>query len=325
MPVRVSEEVLRPPGEARARSRRRTRRFGASPTGATPALEARDAGAILDQAIEGLMSRLAPCLGFTLLLWLPFRQVAELLGASGLEGMASALATFAWNTMALVPLGVSTSVIVSVVGDALLDRRAPVAPGILRGLARAPGTIAILVVSQIVTLPLMVLCVVPYFLAQWLTWAAVPVYVLEADDLLTPAERARGRAHLAARLGNASRRVSRALQRSVRLSLGWPALLRWTLLAVLGQFVLGGMLELGATALVHPEARDFLREHLGLSGPVSELALGSIAGLFGAVSACLRAAILAAFYVDLRVRREGWDLELALARAEPALAARGGR
>jgi hypothetical protein len=68
--------------------------------------------------------------------------------------------------------------------------------------------------------------------------------------------------------------------------------------------------------LTHPGARDYLRTEVGLSGVFTQLALGAAAALFLALSACLRASQMVAYYLDLRVRREGWDLELALRGAE---------
>lgn len=322
MTARLSSEELRPAGERRAIERVRARRRfqGARVLSRDIRLEPRDAGGILDLGIEGLLARLGPCLGVALVLWLPFRQVAELLGISGMSGLEASLTTLVWNALSLVPLGVTMSVVVSLVGDALVERRAPIAAGLTRGLARAPGAIVILLVTQILSLPLILLCFVPYFLVQWLTWAAIPIFVLEGEGLLTPAERSRSRRNPLAWAWSAPRRLIRAVRRSLVLSGGSPALFRWVLLAVVGQLVLGGVLELGAAGLTQPEAREYLRTELGLGGAAAELALGSVAALFTALSSCLRAALMVAFYLDLRVRREGWDLELALERsARPGL------
>jgi hypothetical protein len=312
--LRTTTEELRPararPGEARAGERRQRARF----LGETVTLAPRDAGGILDLAIEGLLARLGPALAISLSVWLPFRQIAELLGLSGLDGFSADLYSLAWNALSLVPLGFTASVVASLVGDALVDRRAPVAPAIVRGLARAPGAILILFLTQIAALPLALLCVAPYFLVQWLTFAAVPIHVLEGEALLAPAERAR--TSVLAYLAGFPRRIGRAIARSVALARGWPSLGRWVLLGVIGQLVLGGVLELGAMALTYPEARDYLRTELSFGGAAAELALGALAALFTALSACLRAALMVAFHLDLCVRREGRDLELALERAE---------
>jgi hypothetical protein len=311
MDARTTSESLRPAEARPAPGRARFRGTEVRSEGA--ALEPREAGAILDLAIEGLLARLGPALAFSLALWLPFRQVSELLGLSGLEGFKADALSLAWNGLAIVPSGITASVVASLVGDALVDRRASVAAGLARGLARASGVVLILFVAQVVAFPL-VLLVVPYIAVQWLTFAAVPIYVLEGESLLTAAERAQASRSLVAYLAGFPRRIVRALRRSFALSRGTPALGRWLLLAVIGQFVLGGMLELGAMGLTHPEAREVLRSQLGFSGAAAELALGAVAALFLALSACLRASLMVAYYLDLRVRREGWDLALALER-----------
>ena len=317
IPLRTTTVELRPT-RAEGAARRAPRRFqGARVLSEGARLAPREAGGILDLAIEGLLARLGPVLALALCLWLPFRQIAELLGLSGLDGFSADLYSLAWNALSLVPLGFTASVVASLVGDALVDRRASVAAGFVRGLARAPGAVVLLFLTQIAALPLALLCVAPYFLVQWLSWAAVPIYVLEGEALLTAAERARARHSVLAWFAGFPRRIVRALARSFALSRGAPSLGRWVLLAVVGQLVLGGVLELGAVALTYPEAREYLRSELGFGGAAAELALGAVAGLFTALSACLRGALMVAFYLDLRVRREGWDLELALARSAP--------
>lgn len=315
--LRSTTQVLRPAsaGRGAAHARLRARFQGARVLSEGSPLEPRDAGGILDLAIEGLLARLGPALGVALFLWLPFRQLAELFGLAQLDGSAADMASVGWNALAMVPLGISASVVVSLVGDALVARNAPVAPALLRGLARAPGAVLLLCLTQIVSLPLVFLCVLPFFLVQWLTWAALPIFVLEGEALLTPAEHARARRNPLTWLAGFPRGLARALTRSVTLSLGVPTLGRWVLLAVLGQVVLGGILELAATGLTYPEAREYLRTELGFGGGAAEFALGAAAALFTSLSACLRAALMVAFYLDLRVRREGWDLELALARS----------
>lgn len=314
--TRIQLEELVPASALRANQRRQVRARGARVVVEGAALEPRDAGGILDLAIEGLLARLGPALLLALCVWLPFNQVAELLGLSGLDEFEASLAALAWNALGIVPLGLTAAVVASLVGDVIADRNAALAPGVLRGLARAPGVLVILLITQVLSLPLVFLCVAPYFLVQWLCWAAVPIYVLEGDGLLSPAERAHASRSPFAFLASFPRRVARAIARSVALARGGPALGRWVLLAVIGQVVLGGVLELGATALNYPEAREYLQNELGIGGGAAEFALGAVAALFTALSACLRAALMVAYYLDLRVRREGWDLELSLVRAE---------
>jgi hypothetical protein len=307
MNARLSSEVLVPASAGRAR-----------PPSSSPRLQPREAGAILDLAIEGLLARLAPALLVALGLWVPFHQVSQLLGLSGLDGYAADLASVAWNSAALIPTGFAASVVVSLVGDFLIGGRTPLAAGIARGLVRGPGAVLILFLTQIVTLPLMLLCVAPYFLAQWLTWAALPIFVLEGEGLLTAAERARASRSPAAYLLGFPRRLARSLRRSWELSAGSPAFRRWLLLALVGQLVLAGLFDWGAVGLTTPEAREFLRGELHLESAAVDLFIGALAALFSALSSCLRASLMVAYYLDLRARREGWDLELVLERPAEA-------
>mgnify|MGYP001606585247 CR=1 FL=1 len=75
----------------------------------------------------------------------------------------------------------------------------------------------------------------------------------------------------------------------------------------------------GGTALNVPEARAYVRETLGLGGPGVGFLLGTVTAAFAALGSCVRAAIMTAFYLDLRARREGLDLAFALARSEPGV------
>lgn len=278
-------------------------------------LEPRDAGGILDLALAGLLARFGPCIGVALLLWIPFRQISELVESSGGDGSGSIgamLVALAWRAFELVPLGITASVTVRLVADALEDRRTPAQESIRRGLVRAPGVIVLILVTQIALLPLVLMLVVPFVLAQWLTWAALPIYVLEGDALLTADERVRGRRNPLAWMANGVRRFARALVRSFRLSLGWPAFGRWLLVAIVAQLLLASLGELGVFVATYPPAREVLRDVLGLDGATAEFALGAVAAALTALSACLRGAFVAAYYLDLRVRREGWDLELRL-------------
>jgi hypothetical protein len=323
VPGRISVEDLRPAG-GRGRGTERAARGtvrGARLFSGESRLEPRDAGGIIDLALEGLLARLGPCLALALGVWLPFGQIREVLGLAGLDEATGQALSIGWSLASLVPHGFTLSVVASLVGDALAGSDATVAQGVLRGLRRAPGAIVILCLTQLVTMPLVVLCLAPYFLVQWLTWCAVPIFVLEEERLLTAAERARARANPLVLLASAPRRVGRAIARSLRLSTGWPALGRWILLVVVGQVLFASVLELGAQALNYPEARDYLQSALGLGGVAAELALAAAAGLFTALAACVRAALVLAYYLDLRVRREGLDLALELRRRERAVPA----
>jgi len=254
------------------------------------------------------------------LFWLPFGQLHELFARAGLDGFVS---TMLWGLLTMIPHGFSISVVTSLVGDALAGSEASVGQGILRGLRSAPAVLVLLFITQVLAMPLALLCFFPYLLVQWLTWAAVPMYVLEGEALLTPSERARARRNPLVALLSIPRRIRRAIGRSLRLSSGWPAFGRWILLAIVGLLLFAGSFELTATALSEPAAREFLRTDLGLGGGPAEFALAAGSALFLAVAAAVRGALMTAFYLDLRVRREGLDLDLGLRELAGAGAERG--
>jgi hypothetical protein len=268
-----------------------------------PALAPRDAGGILDLALEGLIARFGPCFVLSFCVWLPFLQLQELFGLSGLDGFSLQFAALGYQLFQLVPTGITTSVVASVLADALARPGTPLEPGLVRGLRSAPGAVILLGLSGlfalVTTVLLFFLCGLGMFVGQWLTFAAVPAYTLERE-------------------GRPLRRLFRALARSFELARGTASLGRWALLAFVGSFLLALALESGGTALNVPEARAFVRESLGLGGNAAGFLLAAVAAGFAALGSCVRAAIMTAFYLDLRVRREGLDLAVALGRVAPA-------
>ena len=320
MSARLSSERLLPVGAyARPVAPATRADFGGARTlSGRSHLNPRDAGGILDLAFEGLFARLGPCLGVALCVWLPFAAVQELLGLSGLDELTLQLTSLTYQLFVLVPTGITTSVVASLVADALAQRDAPVMPGLLRGLRRAPGVVVVLAGVTLLTflagVVLFFLCGLGLFVGQWLTFAAAPAYTLEEDTL---ARAPRGRVRRRSRPGP-FRRVLGALSRSFELTRAGASFGRWLLVAFVGYYLFAFALESAGAALNFPQAREFVRAKLGLGGQLSGLLLGSVAAASTALGACVRAAIMTAFYLDLRVRREGLDLLVALERGERA-------
>lgn len=317
MSARLSVERLRPAaaGEPVASSGERADFGGARVLAGRARLAPRDAGGILDLAIDGLVARLGPCFAVAFCVWLPFMQLQELFGLSGLDGFSLQLTSLSYQMFQLVPTGVTASVVASLMVSALAEPDAPLLPGLLRGLRRAPGAIVLLGLSGLFALVtavlLFFLCGLGMFVGQWLTFAAVPIYTLE--------EAARGkRAPAAGFVPGPVRRLFAALARSVELARGTASLGRWSLVAFVGSMLLALAIEAGGTGLNVPEARAFVRETLGLGGPAAGFLLGTVSAAFAALGSCVRAAIMTAFYLDLCVRREGFDLAVTLARLQPA-------
>jgi len=323
MSARISVEELRPavfgsdPAPAR-RAPGRTKGRGAATRSDAERLGPRDAGGILDLGLDGLVRCFAPCLGLVLVFWLPFEQLRELFTRAGLDQMAEFLVALLWNGLTLLPKALSASVACSLVGNVLAAEGLGTWSAALRGIRRSPAVTVIVVLTQVVTLPLAALCFVPYVLVLWLTWSAVPLYVLEGHALLTAGEQVLAQRRPLLRLAYVPRRIARAIRRSQQLSSGWPAFGRWLLLALVGLFLLVGVIEGTASYLPTPEVREFLRTRLGLGGGPAEFALATVSGLFLALAASVRGALMTAYYLDLRVRREGLDLELTLRGLERA-------
>jgi len=328
MPARISVEELQPlrsslapgaPQPARATrfpslraARARTRYQGAQVLSGRLQLSRRSAGGILDLASDALVERFSACLGVALLFWLPFGQITELIGPAE-PGRGIGL-SFLWQLVSVVPQALTTGVVTSVIGESLIESGRSGWAAALRGLRLAPGVLVIFVATRVVTLPLVVLCFLPYFLAQWLTWSAVAVYVFEGERLLSSAERARARRNPFAFLASFPRRVTRAIGRSLRLSSGWGPLGRFVVLGLVGLLLLAGLLDWTAALLIAPDAREFLRSHANLGGGPAEFVLGAVSASFLALASVFRAALATTYYLDLRVRKEGLDLELALQR-----------
>lgn len=311
MSIRLSVERLRPcsAGE-RARVVPDTRRDFAGAALATEGARPRprDAGGILDLALEGLVARFGVGFALALCVWLPFLQIQELFGLSGLDALTLQVTALSWQMLQFVPTGITASVVASLVADVLADREAPILPGLVRGLRRAPGVVAVLVLAaflQLVTaVALFFLCGLGVFVGQWLTFAAAPAYALEDRTAAPPARRS----------FLPVRRVFTALARSFELARGAASLGRWALVAFVGAFLLAFAFESGGAALMVPEARSALAELLGLGGAAAGFLLAAAAAACAAAGSCVRAALMTAFYLDLCVRREGQDLALELAR-----------
>lgn len=320
MSARLSVERLRPAvaGEPAQRSGERADFGGASVLAGRRRLAPRDAGGILDLALEGLIARFAPCFAVAFLVWLPFLQLQELFGLSGLDGFSLQLTSLTYQMFQLVPTGITTSVVASLLGAALSEPDAPLLPALLRGLWRAPGAVLLLGLSALFSLVtavlLFFLCGLGVLVGQWLTFAAVPVYTLERKALALRPRSARARS--ASFVPAPIRRLFVALARSIELARGAASLGRWTLVMFVGSMLLALALESGGTALNVPEARAYVCATLGLGGSAAGFLLATIAAGFAALGCCVRAAIMTAFYLDLCVRREGLDLAVALARLD---------
>jgi hypothetical protein len=309
----LTVEELRPSSsaarESSARERARFRGARVSSRGEVT-LRRLGAGGILDQAFDVLIARFASCVGIAALCWLPFQQVTEFL----LRAAVGDFTRFAWSLASIIPRAFATSIVASLVAGELLGERTSVPGAIGRGLLRTPGVVIILTVAVACSAPLVLCCVFPFFAGMWIFSAAPVIFVLEGPGLLSREERA-------ALAGNPLRRpwgywlqVTRSIARGARLAWGWDAFGRFLVVFLVAEYVLALPLELSGAAFSVPELREFLRANLGLGGGPAQLLIASTSAGFYGLAGAFTVAVMTVYALDLRVRKEGLDLELSLRR-----------
>ena len=287
------------------RDRRGAARAAVRPAGGgagrvLPELGPRGVGALLDMATDALRARFWTCLSLTAPLWLAVWGVHRLLITT------ETIERMGWDdvTVVLFQGGLQSAVravamaLVTLVVHGYVQGRALGAFGALRAcLRRAPALLALSVVTgfgmAVATGCGFVCFFVPPIALGWL-WAVAPaVLVLEGAGPLE------------------------ALSRSMRLAR--KGFHRWAgVMAV--QYALTAPVLAGMAGLNDPTLRDGVRGMVGLGEPWFTLFDLSLASLLSGFSTALAAVVLTIYYLDQRVRVEGFDLELGLARLAAARA-----
>lgn len=254
-----------------------------------PALHPRGVGELLDTGLDLLRERFAACVLLCAGLWVPV-HVAELLkrtagvaaSREALElgfGAAVLLATLAVQSIAIGPVTV-------IVYGEMQGRPLPAVGALGTALRRAPGLLVTSLLTFAAALAGVICCFLPSIAVTWLFSVAPAALVLER---LSPIA---------------------ALQRSATLVRS--AFLRWLGL-VLTVFVLALPFSTAPAVLLEVFG-DELAARAGL-GPLAfgGLLLGATALLTGFATA-LGAVVWTLFYIDARVRSEGFDLVMRLER-----------
>lgn len=267
-------------GSGLARRRFRTARLAARASVLAPRTFPR----ILDAACDAFAARFTACFGVSLLLWFP-----ALLAEALLVRSATDWAALLWSLTVPGLVGTLCAVFVcSLVGAHLEGRPAAAGQELLHGLARAPGSVVLAVLTGVASTIGLCACFAPGIALRWL-FAAVPaVYVLERTTIFG------------------------AVARSVELSAGVGAFLRWLGCAVVGWLMIAPFLT-AKWALDAVPLRASLEEQLALSGHSFDLAVAALGAPLLAIGTAFAAVVRTVYYVDLRTRREGLDLELRLA------------
>jgi hypothetical protein len=279
---------------------------GGSVHGEPLPLRPRGVGDLIDAAVELLRGRFLVYLGLAALILAPVR-VGSYYAQDWLdqpeEFGGGAVLGFFTATIGLPMLIQSavTALVIVIVHGQLLARRVRPGEALARTLVRLPALIALLLlmgailiggialptILALICFPLFPLVFVLVVFLGWKLYLATPALMLEA---LGPLE---------------------AVRRSFQLSSGsFP---RW-----LGVYVVSWLLAVSFGGLSQladdPGIRAQVLERLGLSRWQFELFYLPISTLLSAVSISFTAVVATTFYLDARMRREGFDLALRLER-----------
>ncbi len=268
-------------------------------------LRPRGVGALLDETFQLFLRAFAPCTGFALLCWVPFQVVSDLLWGSGVSEEVA----LAWSLLGAGPEFLVRAFLFSLIGLALLRQRPSVGRSLFELVRTLPGLVLIAIFQAFVTFLGTCACLVPGLVAMWMVVTVPVVYVLERRDLAT-------------RVG-AETPVLRwfvgiveSVRRSVRLVWGLPSFGRWLGAQTVLMFVFLWPLAGAPAMLEDPNVTTFLEDTVGLQGRPIEFAIALIVAAFLAVASVLGVLFQLVYYRDQRVRTEGLDLELRLARLE---------
>ena len=261
--------------------------------GAWP-LYARSLGQLLDLSVDLFVACLTPTVGLTFLMWLPVRFVWVILGSGGTQDATAqwVFGLFANSTVQAL----SAALVIQIVYAQLQGRPQSAGQALMAALRRAP---ALLLCASIVALGTGIgtaCCFVPGVFLMFLWSAAPSALVLEG---LGPVE---------------------ALRRSQQLvRKQFP---RW-----LGITVFALLLKLPYDAVVvlldMPSTAQWALQELGAPALAYKLAQVFVTSLLLAVSSAAWAIVATTFYLDCRVRLEGFDLAMRLERLQAN--AMGGR
>jgi hypothetical protein len=248
-------------------------------------LAPRGVGAILDTALDVLTARLPMCAGVATLLWIP----AQALGRIGMrsQGPLEALGVLAGMAGQFVVQSLAVALVTVVVYGHLQGQRVGSWQSARLALGRAPALLVTTIVSGVTVFAGTMCCLVPGIVLSWLWMVAPAALVLEKVGPL------------------------QALARSARLVRGgfW----RWAGV-MLAQFALVLPVSGVAAVLADPAARAWLEPRTGLGTlafDVLDVALSSV--LMG-LGTAFGAVVLTVFYIDCRVRSEGFDLVMRFER-----------
>lgn len=285
---------------------RRPRRSGVEESAYS--LRPRGAGRLLDLGIEVLVRRFLVCVGLGVALVFPLRAVMPYYQSimSGWGARPDQLAWFLWTTVALLLAQalvdvLATTAVTLLAYEELLGGRLSVGETLRRTLGRLPALIVIFVLKALIVgigaallfalsvmCPPIVLGALAYYLFfQWKLAVAPSALILE-------------------RIG-----VIAAISRSFELSR--RSFLRYFALIVLST-VLGAGFSLLLAFGDHPLVTQEIVDSSGIPEPLLQGVEVVLAALFQGIVTAIGAVSITVYYLDARIRREGFDLSMRLER-----------
>lgn len=297
---------------AASRPSARTRFAGAALAQPSQPLRPRGVGQILDVAFDRLLARIALSLGVSALAWLPFCILSF---SFQTDFMIAASGPGAWLFLSIPAQVVATSLICGVVAGDLLGLQVTLGESLRLGLARFASSVCFAVLSFAVAFPLACLCFFPTLIAFWGLSVGPVVLTLEQGGLFGQTERSRGADLLLVPVRVVWRALS-AFSRSFGLVRGWGGFGRWLGWATV-TVCLAWPFNLIAAVSSDPSVREFVGEKVALRGGAYDLFSSFLSAFFLGIPTAFIAVVMTVFYVDLRVRKEGLDLERALEHLRP--------
>lgn len=261
-------------------------RPGSSPRAAV-AMDPRDVGQLLDLAVDVFVARFLPLVGAAFVMWLPLRF---LLSSQSDPDML----LFLGLLHSLIAQTLCVGVSIQIVHAHLQGREMGLGQVLLTALRRSPALLFASGLIGIVTSTACMCLIAPGVWVMFL-WSVVPA------------------ALMLERVGAVD-----ALSRSQRLVRGsfarWAGVMACTMAAK-------SPFDAVASALDVPWVRNYCLDQLALQPAVYTVLEVVVLSLFLAISGAGVAVVTTVFYLDCRVRREGFDLEMRLERLAQARAA----
>lgn len=264
----------------------------------------RGVGGVLDLGFDLLRTRFASCFILATLLWLPWRFLMMLIaprmekkGSGDLDDLVTIIAA-SWTSSALawIAQSIVTAFVARLLVEAAFGREAGVAATLAFVVKRLPGLLVLGVVRLVMLGAALLACFFPVIGMSWALAPLMNVYVIEDVG------------------------IGGALKRSFKLSFGnlfsWPsfyAFWRWAGIVVVTTFLITPLSGL-VGGLDHPSAREWIDETLHWSEATMHLISIVVGSLLLGAATAVHAGIQTAYYLDLRVRRDGLDLNTWLAR-----------